>query len=333
MTRVNEIQLDAVMSQAQLLTKDDLKIFKTNHLDLAENVDNELELISKGLSSQLSKITLLESKSATKDAVDKLDAELDTVYEHIDSNTEDLLTNQASLLLIETKITEMNKCHNESLQELKDKLKILENKLEGQAETIKAFQIQSDVKTAGQGPHTKVHDDPMSSKTSSLLPLDHVNPLNVIVEGLSEYSGEELYERILEIGMEININLNESMFHSIIRIGRQNDWPRPTKVEFVSRHMRNLFLGRGSMLIYNTVYYKVHIKPDKSMYKRVCKAKLRYAARVSRQKGYHVRLGPDKIQINSVCYTWEEVDSLPVELTRDAKTADFQGGKADPDKR
>ena len=331
---VNKMQVDALLSHEKLLTKDDLKVFEMNHIEPAEKVDDELDLITKSLSTQLTQLNLLESKEEnTAKAIKKLDSEIDTIYEHVDANSENIVSNQAAIILLETHLKESKVEHKSEMKLLQDEVHDLERKLNEQVISCKSNQDStksrieelqaSNAHAAPQNTDSTASVGPTSSKPNSQVAgTPHENPLNVIIEGLSEYTGEDLYERVFEMGLEIDINLNEAMFHSIHRLGNHTsrDWPRPIKVELVSRHIRNLLLGRGSMLAYTTDYYKVSIKPDESLHKRVCKAKLRYAARVARQKGLLVRQGADEIVINSIKYPWKEVDLLPKDLCRDEQT-------------
>ena len=140
----------------------------------------------------------------------------------------------------------------------------------------------------------------------------------LIVDHIREYPNEKLLDVILNCVHDINIDLASDDIIRIERIGRFNPhkkWPRPVKVVFRDRTVRDQIYYFKSRLKHSEKFSVFKISKEKPRDMRVSRAKLRMAADIARYKGLDVYTGPESTRIEGTTYTPDNVDSIPMEYT------------------
>ena len=136
---------------------------------------------------------------------------------------------------------------------------------------------------------------------------------NLVLEGLVEDQGEDVYDVVIRAVKEIGINIFENDINVAYRIGSYKanaQWPRPIRVQLVSSRVREVLWSQRLEIRHSLTHYNVRISKDEPKEIRKARAILRNAAKSARYQGKMVYQHDDHIMINGQKYDLQNVHEL-----------------------
>ena len=124
---------------------------------------------------------------------------------------------------------------------------------------------------------------------------------NIILEGLNEKHGEDVYCTVIHAIKELGINIFDNDINLAYRLGThkgEQSWPRPIRVEFVSTHVKEVIWESRRLFENSASHYNVRISRDEKKEVRMARAILRKAANRARNQGKTVYQHQDHILID-----------------------------------
>ena len=141
------------------------------------------------------------------------------------------------------------------------------------------------------------------------------NPrLNVIIEGLPENEDENLNEKIKQLCEKMGEDIDQCNIVAAWRIKRKIplvNKPNPVKICFANYQTKEQIMRSKYKLRPTPETSRIWINHDESIAVRRAKGRARFIASFSRKKGSQAELTPRGIVLDSVFYSFENLDSIP----------------------
>ena len=139
----------------------------------------------------------------------------------------------------------------------------------------------------------------------------------VIVSRVAEKEKENLRAVMLHCFKDIDLNIADHEIETVERIGtfdRNQGWPRPVKIRFVSKLIRDQVLYFKLRLRHSVIYHKFQITKEEPKELRINRAKLRQGANKAKEPGHSVTIALDRISIDDKEYNVGQIEEIPIEF-------------------
>ena len=146
---------------------------------------------------------------------------------------------------------------------------------------------------------------------------------NIILEGLNEIQGEDVYDTVIRAIKELKIIIFDNDINLAHRIGNfksDHSWPRPIRVELVSTHVREVIWENRRLLENSPTHFNVRISRDETKEVRIARALLRKGAQKARNQGKTVYQHPDHILIDGKKIDLSNASQLEESLSHKRET-------------
>ena len=138
--------------------------------------------------------------------------------------------------------------------------------------------------------------------------------LNVVIEGLSESEDENLNEKIMLLCAKMGEEIDQRDILSAWRLKRRvpiGKNPNPVKICFANYHTKERIMSSKFKLKKQPGTENIWINHDETTVVRRAKGRARFIASYSRKKGSQVQITPSGIILDSVFYSYENLDRIP----------------------
>ena len=137
--------------------------------------------------------------------------------------------------------------------------------------------------------------------------------LNIIIEGLQENEGEDLMKKIDGLCERLGVKVTPEEISSAWRLTRKmplGKKPNPVKICFRHYSVKERIMGAKWKLNQLPKFQHIWINHDEPAIVRRAKGRARHIASYSRKKGSHVQITPRGIVLDSVFYSYEQLDKI-----------------------
>ena len=181
-------------------------------------------------------------------------------------------------------------------------------------------------------PHIHLRPPPPSPPQNSCDPQSH--PQNnepfymygdttksLIFDGLKEFQGENIKERIWECVLDIGVPLDKDDILDVFRIGRLEKnrvRPRPVKLILVDTTIRDQIFLFKARLRFSDSFKAVRINKEERKDLRIKIAKLRQAAQLAKKMGHRVDIKTGEIFIDGQRYNAQTLENIPKQFMEGA---------------
>ena len=159
---------------------------------------------------------------------------------------------------------------------------------------------------------TKEKDIPQNTQASREN-RDHDTKKSIIIEGLSEYPNEDIYQSVIVTIKQVGLKVFENDIDLAYRIGAfkgPDAWPRPVRVILVSERVKLHIMENREMLQNSQTHFNVRLVRDEPKEKRVARAILRKGTQRARERGCHVVKRTDSVEINGKLFNLDNAQEI-----------------------
>ena len=234
---------------------------------------------------------------------------------------------------INDKITAQN-CEIEQLKTKMQKHEEEMKKLQTIIDEGVAANLHRKLQTADQTTRMKTSNMADSGRNQSV-PFKSTRR-NLIIEGLNGVSEDEMCAQLIKICANIDITLYRSEIEAITRFNRRDNKiakPGPVLVTITRTLLRDTILQKKNGLQLVEEMQGIFINADEPLETRRAKSVLRKVARITKQQGIEIEFKHDRILIEGVWYTTNDINRIPTKympLDRDDVGAAGGGQSSKP---
>ena len=138
--------------------------------------------------------------------------------------------------------------------------------------------------------------------------------LNIIIEGLQENEGEDLLEKIKGLFAKLDVKIDPDDISSAWRLTRRTPIgkkPNPVKICFSNGGRKEQIMRAKWKLKHQAGTEHIWINHDEPTVIRRAKGRARHIASYSRKKGSQAQITSRGIVLDSVFYSYENLDKIP----------------------